>query len=221
MPPAAPPLICEFLSDTELNADAEWWAIYEQVFPLEERETPMAVLDMLRGDLGIVIRARCGQTTCGIATAHLLRHPPVVFLLYLASAPASRARGVGSALLEYAWNQGAERLSKHGLSALGLLWEVENPALGVDDDERRRRQQRLAFYQQRGGQILPCRYAQPPLHGTTAVPLDLMFRPAPGQPMPDRAALAALVQAVYFEKYAAVNRIPAAVLNALLQNTST
>jgi len=204
----------ETVSLDDLCADKDWWRIYDYSFPATEREPPNVIVESLRRGVGIALRARREGVTFGLATIHILNKPPAVFLVYLAVAQGDRSQGTGGELLRSAWESGADYLSRRGSKALGLIWEVDSPELDASDSEARRR--RVAFFQRHGGQMLARRYLQPPVNGTTAIPMSLMFTPAEDEALPTPEVVESLVRAMYFEKYAAINGIDTAVLEDLL-----
>lgn len=207
----------------ELEGDDHWWEIYRDSFPANEREPASAILDALRRQTGIAFRACIGRVTAGIATTHLLLNPPAVFLVYLAIDQARRGAGLGGALLEYAWTVSRARLRERGLNPFGMIWEVDSPDLVDDPDEETSRERRISFFRRHGGVPVQQPYVQPPVDGKDPVPMQLMLRPreqapdgaAPDQ-TPDQTMTNALVRAMYFEKYGAVNGIPASILTNLL-----
>src|SRR5579859_879723 len=85
----------------DLPSDSDWWRIYDESFPPNEREPRQVILDSLRKDVGMAFRTRLDGRTAGIATTHLLSDPPAVFLVYLAIDRTLRGRGVGGRLLEF------------------------------------------------------------------------------------------------------------------------
>jgi len=96
-----------------------------------------------------------------------------------------------------------------------MIWEVDPPGTAASAAEARWRRQRIQFFQRRGGTLLPRQYIQPPISGVP-VPMQLMFRGAAALPMPDNIALRRIVEAMYFDKYGALNGIPADILRKLL-----
>ena len=210
-------LTFECLTAEGLAGDRAWAEIYQDSFPASEREPFGVIVESVRRGVGQALSARAGGETVALATTHLLKSPPVVFLVYLATAGTSRGRGRGGALLEYAWRAGAERLAAEGSDALGMVWEVDAPSETRDAEELRVRERRIAFFGRHGGLLLPRPYAQPPVDGVAPVPMRLMFRPAEGRGLPDAALTEALVRAIYFEKYQSVNGIPVASLEPLLR----
>ena len=205
----------ESVTAGELRVDENWWRIYEDSFPASEREPAEVILESVLRGVGMAFRLRREGMTFGIATTHLLRDPAAVFLVYLAVAHGERGRGAGRELFEAAWESGAARLRSEGLPPLGLIWEVDPPDPAAADAGARR--SRIAFFQRNGGQLLGRPYRQPPVNGVTAVPMSLMFRPVEGEGTPSPKEIEALVRAIYFEKYEAINKIDTSILDNLLR----
>ncbi|MBF5043041.1 GNAT family N-acetyltransferase [Aggregicoccus sp. 17bor-14] len=204
------------LSPDELAQDAALWTLYAQAFPASEREPPEVILRSLRLGVGRALAAREGGVTQGLAVLHLLQDPDVVFLVYLALAPGVRGQGRGGALLEAAWREGAAALAAQGRVARGLVWEVDPPETAPDAAERAVRERRLRFFTRAGAQPLPTAYLQPPLAaGAGPLPMRLLYRAATAHPV-ESFEPEALVRAMYAQKYGAVNRLPAALLEGLL-----
>jgi len=216
MPEAVPDLVFDVPSADVLAADGALWQLYDSAFPSTEREPRSVILETLRRGDGVVIRARQNGNTAGLAVAHMLRHPPVLFVVYLAVAPEFRSRCIGAALFEKLWEEGCRRYSDEGLKAEGMVWEVDIPERATNEQGLQQSRRRIAFFERLGGRLLPSAYFQPPVDGITPVPMYLMFRPANGRSMPDVAAHSAIVRALYFEKYHAANGISEAVLQHLL-----
>jgi GNAT superfamily N-acetyltransferase len=180
--------------------DDEFWSLYDSAFPLEEREPRQVILDAARSGVGLITRAQEGGRTVGLASAHRLKDPAALFLVYLAVAPELRGQGVGQKLMEFTCDK-----SPH------LIWEVDRPEL-AEGAERLRREKRVGFFRRCGGEPLARPYWQPPLDPSLPpVPMQLMARP-----LPDEALTERLVRAIYFEKYGAQNHIAEPILEALL-----
>jgi ribosomal protein S18 acetylase RimI-like enzyme len=216
MPEAVPDLVFDSPSADTLAADGAFWQLYDSAFPSTEREPRSVILETQRRGDGVAVRARSGGNTVGLALAHLLRHPPVLFVVYLAVVPEFRSRHIGAALFEELWTAGSRSYAARGTPAEGMVWEVDVPERATSEQVLQQGRRRIAFFTRLGGEVLPGSYVQPPVDGTVSVPMHLMFRPAPGKPLPDHAAQSALVGALYFEKYHAANGIPEAVLQNLL-----
>ena len=204
-----------------LAADAAFWKLYDSSFPSNEREPRSVILESLRNRVGVVIRARVGGRTVGLAATHLLHSPGIPFLVYLAVSAELRSRHIGSALFEKAWTTSMERYPERGLRAAGMVWEVDIPERATSEADLQHSRRRIAFFSRLGGHILPGRYLQPPVDGVASVPMHLMFRPAPGRPLPDNTERSALVRALYLQKYHEANRISRTVLEDLLRETGT
>jgi hypothetical protein len=208
----------ESVTAEELGVDEAWWRIYEDSFPAAERESRDVIVKSIVQGVGMAFRARRLGATIGLATTHLLNDPPAVFLVYLAVAPGERSQGTGGEVLESAWEVGVRRLIGQGLQPVGLIWEVDPPNSTAGDAGARMR--RIAFFERHGGKVLDRPYQQPPLDGTTPVPMRLMLRPAVDREVLAAQTVEALVRAMYFEKYGAINGIDQRVLEGLLARRS-
>ena len=208
-------LILDCPSAELLATDQRWWTIYDDSFPRKEREPESVILKSLAISAGLAFRARLAGSTIGIASTHLLIQPSAVFLVYLAISRGHRGAGFGGPLMECAWSCSEARLREQGRSPLGLIWEVDIPGEASTNEENLLRQRRVDFFRRHGGVLLHSTYRQPPVNGIT-VPMRLMFRPATGVPPPNAGTVDALVRAIYFEKYAAVNGLSRETLADLL-----
>lgn len=204
---------------SELAPDVSFWRLYAESFPSTERESPEVVLATLRAGTGFVLRGRLEKLTIALASVHLLRQPPMPFLVYLAVAPAWRSKQVGTAIFERTWSAAASRYREEGSASPGMVWEVEIPELASDQHELEQRRRRISFFEALGARILPQRYFQPPVDGIASVPMHLMFLAAPGAPLPDTSEIHVIVRAIYFEKYLGVNRIDRDTIEVLLRQT--
>jgi GNAT superfamily N-acetyltransferase len=213
---AVPDLVFDSPSADTLAADGALWQLYDSAFPSTEREPRSVILETLRRGDGVAVRARNGVRTIGLALAHMLRHPPVLFVVYLAVVPEFRSRHIGAALFEELWTAGSRSYATRGTQAEGMVWEVDIPERATSEQGLQQGRRRIAFFTRLSGQVLPGSYVQPPVDGTVSVPMHLMFRPAPGKFLPDDAVRSVLVRALYFEKYHGANGIPEAVLQNLL-----
>lgn len=210
-------LIFISLTAADLLRDRAWWEIYEEAFPITEREPPDVIVRSVEMDVGLAVAARVNDSTIAIATTHLLKDPPAIFLVYLATSKNLRGRGCGGELFEYTWKTGHQRLSDNGYTAVGLVAEVDAPEHSDNMEERRIRERRIAFFSRHDAELLPYSYTQPAVDGVNTVPMSLIFRPAEGHRQPDSAFTDALVRAIYFEKYHAVNGITKDSLTSLLR----
>jgi hypothetical protein len=207
------------LDAPKLSADAAWWAIYRASFPDTEREPERVLIDAVATGRSMAIEARQDDAIVGIAATTLLREPPAVFLSYIAAAPGVQGHGVGGALLGYAWSAGARVLAESGHGGACLVCEVEKPALADGSEELARRVRRVRFFCRHGGIVLPRAYYQPPLAGTAALPLHLIYFDR-AQREPEAERQDELVRAIYRERYEKINKVDRKVLDALRQQTS-
>lgn len=205
------------LTASDLLSDGSWWEIYNEAFPVTEREPSQVIVSSLEMEVGQAFSARSNGETIAIATTHLLKNPPAVFLVYLATKKGLRGRGSGGELLEYTWKSGCQKLSEQGFAVTGLVAEVDAPDESDDSKERHVRERRIAFFARHGAELLSRPYTQPAVDGTTTVPMRLIFRPAPGFERPDSTFTDALVRAIYLEKYHLANGIAKESLTSLLR----
>jgi GNAT superfamily N-acetyltransferase len=194
-----------------LAADAQFWDIYGGASPTARRESPTVILDSVRFGTGLALRTVADDgRTLAIATLHLLRSVPALFLVYLAVDATQRGAGLGGSLLD--------RLAALDLlpGCLGIVWETDRVDEAESEADRRRRDGQIRFFRYHGGRVVCTRYRQPTPNGELAVPMNLMFRPAGPEIYlgPDIAGV--LTRAIYFEKYAAVNGISRLHLEDLL-----
>ena len=189
-----------FATATDLERDAAFWRLYDASFPPSTREPRSVILRMVESGAGFVLRVRRDDETVGFSVVHLLRSPAAAFLVYLAVRSECRGEGLGRALVADSAAAGAARLRASGLSPRGLILETGDAG---------------PFFGYLGGHVLPVAYRQPALDRGAPVPLTLMFLPHQGEPMPDAETSAALVRAIYFEKYHRMNGISREELEAL------
>ena len=219
MPEVLPQITFDAPAAEVVAGDGEFWQLYDSAFPANEREPRSVILESLSRGVGLTICARREGHTVGLAIAHLLREPAVVFVVYLAVVPELRSQRLGSSLFEEMWMQAAKRYAEQRSAALGMVWEVDIAERAASEQEMQKRRRRIAFFGRLGGRMLAHAYFQPPVDGVTSVPMQLMYRPAPGGLVPEGASIAALVHAMYFEKYHQANKIPTEVLQKLLHKS--
>ncbi|WP_146153662.1 GNAT family N-acetyltransferase [Adhaeribacter arboris] len=215
------PVCFECISNSRiLRADTDWWDLYHQTFPQEEQEPPQAILDSLDQGVGLAFRVSNKEKTIGLATVHLLTNPSAVFLVYLAIDPAERRKQIGAHFFDYIYQTGAAKLKEMGYRSVGFVWEItasQNP----NTQEATALARKINFFEQNGGTVLPYKYFQPPINGSAAVPMHVMFRPGDEGVTLEATNPAALIQAMYCEKYAAINYINPELLEELLEVIST
>lgn len=211
-----PPVCFECIQNAQLlQTDTTWWDLYHQTFANEEQEPPQAILDSLDQEVGLAFRVSTKEKTIGLATVHLLTNPAAVFLVYLAIAPEARNKQIGSHFFDYIYQTGAAKLKEKGYLSVGFVWEI-TAKQSEEADEAEVFARKVNFFQQNGGTILPYKYFQPPINGDTAVPMHVMFRPGDEGVTFEATNPADLIQAMYYEKYAAINYIDPDLIEELL-----
>jgi len=212
---APPGITIQAVAPAPLRADEEFWRLYQASFAPAEREPAEVIVRSIERGPGFVLRAQAEGRTIGLATGQVLDGPAATFLVYLAVDPAWRSKHLGSALFEAADRLGASRLEDRGRKPTGIVWEIDDPAADVDATEVATRRKRLRFFENLGGTTLAVPYLQPPVDGTTEVPMLLMFRPCQERQSPDRDEISALIRAIYYEKYRAINEIPLTTIDRM------
>jgi len=145
MPESVPDLVFDSPSADTLAADSALWQLYDSAFPSTEREPRSVILDTLRRGDGIAVRARQGAHTVGLALAHMLRHPPALFIVYLAVVPELRSRHIGAALFEELWTAGSKSYAARGTPAEGMIWEVDVPERATSEQGLEQSRRRMLF----------------------------------------------------------------------------
>lgn len=164
--------------------------LYEQSFPVEERESSQVILE------GITERANNtrlenqiwhffafiqNKHIVGISMYNYHATTRLAFLHYLAIQPELRNGGFGSKLFQRTLielDQDAKKVG--GKSPLGMCWEVERPCDTQETNEKGVRNRRIAFYKRNNSFLLDdINYIAPPINsGLPSVPYYLMFASA-------------------------------------------
>ena len=153
------------LSSNEMNLIQQVRWIYEQSFPAEERDPFENMLQ------AILRREQAGPEECehchfqvaveegqaaGAAFFNYYPKTRMGFIAYLAVHPTRRNGGLGAQLYHHLVEcvAGEARTSGSG-PAVGVVFEVEPPELGVDAEEQALRRRRIGFYQRNGAVVVP------------------------------------------------------------------
>lgn len=198
-----------------LAADLRFWRLYDETFPVAERDPVPVVLATSELPVGFVLRAQNSKETVGFAVAHQLRAVSVTFLVYLAVEPTSRRQHIGTALLSAIESLGQYNFEAGGTRSRGVVWEIDDPYQDVSGTERVVRSARREFFERSGATMLDVPYVQPPLNGCAPVPMRLMFREDPQATSQGPPDVDLIVRAIYAEKYQALNGIPQTVTDRL------
>jgi ribosomal protein S18 acetylase RimI-like enzyme len=160
-------------------------AIYEQSFPLEERDPVEDIAaELAAPGEGTITRLRAlaeGEKVLGFALFSSYARYHLGYLKFLAVDPAIRGRGLGPILLRDALRRirvDGRRMT--GWPHLGLVLEVERPECAESDAERDLRSRRIGFYLRNGASIIErTDFIAPPVaDGQPSIPFHLMVIPA-------------------------------------------
>jgi len=204
------------LQKNELKSDEVWWSIYQACFPASERESKEVILKSIDGNHGFAFAIKLNNKTIGIATTQLLVNTSSIFLVYLALDPFHRRQGIGAEFLSFILEHGKIHLSKIGMNAKGLVWEVEKPDPVLPEKENSTRLKRIEFFKKLGAIQIDTLYVQPPVDGKNIIEMNLMYLPSSNQSSFDSLTPKSLIHSIYFEKYFRINNIDSTILNELL-----
>lgn len=170
--------------------------IYENAFPAHLR-VPFAEL-AAAGPRDSFYVGLDGDAAVGFAAVKLLDSAGWVFLRYFAVDSARRRERLGLRL----WELLTESVAADGWPEQ-MCFEVEHPAAaGLESAERAVREGRLSFWRSCGTVPLSVPdYVMPALTGTAGPEPMLLMAPAATAARTDASGLAALVLAIYTERY--------------------
>lgn len=200
--------------------------LYDQAFPIEVREPH----DIFRKGLKYATNSfpnnfrflvgMEGDTVVSFATGHYLADVNAGFIVYIATNPSVREKGLGSQTLgkiEELLNQDAIAAGNSSLQLAILETEIEELVHTTEEKEDCVKRQRF-FEKNNYHKCEDVHYLQPPLHGGgEGIPLHLFIKNFQGDQFLTQDEINKTVQAIYREKYYAVNGIDKAVLTNCLQ----
>ncbi|TCP69131.1 GNAT family N-acetyltransferase [Baia soyae] len=194
--------------------------IYDQSFPDEVRESH-DVFD--RGLLSqnssfpdsytFLVGYQNEDEIVSLATAHYFSKVNMGFVVYLATNPYIRSRGIGSMTLnkiEEVLQDDAKKAGHHFLS--GMVLETEKPEFAHTEAEKRNCELRNRFFEKNQFvNLMNVTYLQPPLkEGDSSVPLHLFLKQYAGTIQRDEIAM--VIKEILTKKYQEINQIPIKVL---------
>lgn len=215
MSTTCPPLRFVERTPRSLDGDSSFWVLYGESFSPRRREPPRTLVEGVRSGKVVALVAEDDDQTVALAVVHLLERPAVGLLTYLAVTPELQGQRVGGTVLQQVVALAAERQRRRGREPRGWAAEVPLPELAPTQAERERRRRLLLFFRRHGARPLPCSYLLPPLRGGTPTAARLLHAPDGGMPL-RRNEVAALLRAIYFEKYGATNGVDERLLASLL-----
>ncbi|WP_373046729.1 GNAT family N-acetyltransferase [Vulgatibacter sp.] len=198
-----------------LAGDSSFWELYGASFERTLREPSGALIEGVRSGKVLAFAAEDDGRTLGLAAVHLLEAPATSLLLYLAVVPELRGQRIGSTLLTHALAVARERQELLDREPRGWAVQVDVPELAPTLGERERRRRILLFFRSQGAKPLPCAYVRPPVRGGTPAAARLLHAPDGSLPL-RREEVQALLQSIYFEKFAGMNGVDRRLLLSLL-----
>lgn len=198
------------------------FAIYDEAFPIEVRE-PQDIfyqsLDYAKTRLPNGFRFLVGyegEQLVSFATGHYFAEANIGFIVYIATNPLIRSKGLGTKTLvkiEELLNEDA--ISAGNVSLRATILETEKQEIVHNEAEKEDCIKRNRFFERNGyKKIDEIQYIQPPLNnGDSNVPLNLFIN----KNDVSKEEIIKYIQIIYKEKYCFVNRIDKQVLKSCLE----
>jgi GNAT superfamily N-acetyltransferase len=197
--------------------------LYDSIFPIVVREPHTTFLNGLHyaqlrkpNNFHFLVGYE-GEEIMSFATGHYLEEVNSGFIVYIATNPHSRSKGIGSktlAKMEELLTEDAIRAGNPSLNAIILETETEDLVHTMEEKDHCKK--RNEFLRRNGfKKSAGIRYLQPPLNNEdVAVPLNLFIKNLQN----NEQDIKKIIYAIYKEKYYLVNRIDTEVLhNCLIQ----
>ncbi|MFS0658683.1 GNAT family N-acetyltransferase [Niallia alba] len=196
--------------------------IYDEAFPIEVRE-PQDIfyqsLDYAKTRLPNGFRFLVGyegEKLVSFATGHYFAEANIGFIVYIATNPLIRSKGLGTKTLvkiEELLNEDA--ISAGNVSLRATILETEKQEIVHNKAEKEDCIKRNRFFERNGyKKIDEIQYIQPPLNnGDSNVPLNLFIN----KNDVSKEEIIKYIQIIYKEKYCFVNRIDKQVLKSCLE----
>lgn len=198
------------------------FAIYDEAFPIEVRE-PQDIfyqsLEYAKTRLPNGFRFLVGyegEQLVSFATGHYFAEANIGFIVYIATNPLIRSKGLGTKTLvkiEELLNEDA--ISAGNVSLRATILETEKQEIVHNEAEKEDCIKRNRFFERNGyKKIDEIQYIQPPLNnGDSNVPLNLFIN----KNDVSKEEIIKYIQIIYKEKYCLVNRIDKQVLKSCLE----
>ncbi|EOR21406.1 hypothetical protein A499_23407 [Niallia nealsonii AAU1] len=195
--------------------------IYDEAFPIEVRE-PQDIfyqsLDYAKTRLPNGFRFLVGyegEQLVSFATGHYFAEANIGFIVYIATNPLIRSKGLGTKTLvkiEELLNEDA--ISAGNVSLRATILETEKQEIVHNEAEKEDCIKRNRFFERNGyKKIDEIQYIQPPLNNGSNVPLNLFIN----KNDVSKEEIIKYIQIIYKEKYCFVNRIDKQVLKSCLE----
>ncbi|MDR3477233.1 MAG: GNAT family N-acetyltransferase [Gammaproteobacteria bacterium] len=201
----------DWLHHSSFIQNTDWWNIYEEAFPVKERDSKEQLLLALKQNIALIGSYKIQREMVAIAVIYRAQSPSFGFLHYFAVAPNWRNKKLGSYLFHLLVKEAEKFVIKNHTHSLGLIWEIEDPEHATDPKDQSLQHRRIHFYQKLGGKLFPGKFIQPGINGFEPVPMQLMHF-STYENLPEEK----IARAIYLEKYGVVNAIAEDHLLALL-----
>lgn len=209
------------ITDNNLSHIDKVFKLYDLVFPIVVREPHTIFYNGLHyagqrkpNNFRLLIGFE-GEELISFATGHYLEEVNSGFIVYIATNPQSRSKGIGSKTLAKMEELLTDDAIKAGNSSLNsIILETETENLVHTKEEKDNCKKRNEFFKRNGFKKLEeISYLQPPLHHEDeAVPLNLFIK----NQQVNIQDIKKFIYAIYKEKYYFVNGIDKEVLNNCL-----
>lgn len=198
--------------------------LYDEAFPVEVREPHEIFLKGLKyagssypNNFRILVGFE-GDHLVSFAIGHYLAEVNSGFIVYIATNPQFRGKGLGSETLrklEKLLTGDANQAGYNSLNAIVL--ETERQELVITEEEKEDCIKRNRFYEKNNYKLLEeIDYQQPPLHNSgESVPLNLFIKNLRKNKI-SKEEITKIIRAMYHEKYYLVNGIDKAILHNCL-----
>jgi GNAT superfamily N-acetyltransferase len=181
--------------------------LYDRTFPYEVREPHhvfLKSLHMTKNHFHFLIGLE-GEKLVSFATGHYLPKVNTGFIVYIATNPSIRNKGIGSRTLAELENRfKIDAISSGHETLRAVVLETEKQELAHSNIEREECLKRTRFFERnQSTKTDEIFYLQPPLHdGEDAIPLNLFFNNKLS-----KEEICKIIHSIYEEKYFNVNGI--------------
>lgn len=193
-------IIIEVITNAkDLDFDINWWEIYRENFPVNQRDSTELIFDSVQNKNAFAFRAKVESITVGIALAFIDENPAVIFLDYLAVHQEFRGKKIGAKIFQFVEEFCSEILKSKFIEPIGLFWEVEK----LDKESK----QKIEFFKKMGGGILPINYYQPLIvQGEEPESMYLMCKLYKNRSL-SKDDIYQILHSIYFDGYSIDNEV--------------
>lgn len=215
----------EITNDNMASLLKKVFELYDQAFPIEVREPHITFFRSLKyaessfpNNFRFLVGFAGDELVC-FATGHYLADVNSGFIVYIATNPRYRGKGLGSKTLIELEKLLTVDANSAGYDLLkSVVLETECQELVKTETEKQDCIKRNRFYNKNSYiKYEEINYYQPPLHNDgKSVPLNLLINNIHGKEI-TKAEIAGMIRAMYHEKYYLVNGIDKQILTRCLE----